>query len=144
MNAAEPPSEVTPTSVLAADPPEISTAGPMASYRSSARAVSMSSIAPAVRSWAVRNSWLSWLRTSTRALPMATTSSRPLTRRRSRGALDAAEGDRDRRRRGRDPVRLDRFGRWAEPTALGLDAAVQRGALLERPAERLDDGAQLR
>ncbi len=49
MNAALPPSDATPTNVLAAEPPEISIAGPIAAYRCSARSVSMSSIAPAVR-----------------------------------------------------------------------------------------------
>ena len=37
MNAAEPPNDAMPTMVLAADPPEISAAGPIAAYSCSAR-----------------------------------------------------------------------------------------------------------
>ncbi len=49
----------------------------------------------------------------------------------------------DGRRRG-DPVGLDRFGRRPQSPTLGVGAAVERGALLERTPERLDDGAELR
>src|SRR5689334_25283741 len=103
----------------------------------------MSSIAPAVRSCWARNSWVSWLRTSTRALPIATTSRRPLTGGRSRGALHAAERDRCRRGCGGEAVGFDGFGRGTETATLGVGAAVERGALLVRAAERLHDRARL-
>src|SRR5262249_44212335 len=46
-------------------------------------------------------------------------------------------------RGGGEPVRLERLGGGPQPAPPGTGAAVERGALLERATERLDDGAQL-
>src|SRR3954452_19045518 len=101
-------------------------------------------MAPAVRPWTVMNSCVSWLSTSTRALPMATTSSLLMMRRSRGAALRAHEGHRRAlRERGGDAVALEHLGRRAQTASLGLDAAVERGALFEWAAERLDDRVQL-
>src|SRR5688572_13448402 len=71
---AVPPNDATPATVLAAEPPEDSTAGPMAEYRRSACSASMSAIVPLTRSWRRRSASPAWAMTSTIALPTATTS----------------------------------------------------------------------
>ena len=76
MYAARPPKLATPHIVLAADPPLISTAEPSARYRCTARSVSISSIDPLTSACSVRNESPAWAMTSTRALPMPTTSKR--------------------------------------------------------------------
>ena len=76
MYAARPPKLATPHIVFAAEPPLISTGEPSARYSCTARSVSMSSIDPLTRLCSTRNESPAWAMTSTRALPMPTTSKR--------------------------------------------------------------------
>ena len=69
-----PPNEATPTMVFAAEPPEISTPGPITSYSSVARSSSMRVIPPFGMSSRSMKASVSWLSTSTNALPIPTTS----------------------------------------------------------------------
>src|SRR5690348_5514141 len=118
--------------------------GPIAAYTASARVVSMRSIDPFTMPSSARSASSAWVSTSTSALPMATTSvaGPAFTCCASlRHGLPGAERDGDaggcagRGRPGREAVVVDR----PEPAADGGGAAVERGALHERTAERLDD-----
>src|SRR5215471_9346650 len=117
--------------LLAADPPEISMDGPIASYRRSARSVSMSVIAPLSRPWVARNASSSWLSTSTSALPTPTTSMRLIACLSGSGA--------SRRAQGHGNARVGVVRRRTQAPTDRLHAAVQGGALLERTPERVDD-----
>ncbi len=71
---ARPPRAATPATVLAAEPPDDSVPGPMASYSRPAWSVSISRIEPLSSSCRTRKASSVWAITSTMALPTATTS----------------------------------------------------------------------
>ena len=122
---------------------DLDCAGPSPRTAASARSASMSAIAPVTRPCSATNSSVSWLSTSTSALPMRddveswSRVARSDSVARSRGRSAAGRAPRPR------PVGVDRLGRRAQAAADGRGAAVERGALLERAAERLDDRAEL-
>jgi hypothetical protein len=72
--AARPPKLATPATVLAAEPPEVSLAGPMASYSRWARCSSMRVIPPFSIPHSSTNESSAWVMASTMALPRPTTS----------------------------------------------------------------------
>src|SRR5205823_5171093 len=74
MKAARPPSSATPTAVLAAEPPDISMAGPISAYSFSLRSRSTSPIVPFSIPKACTRSSPACASTSTIACPMQTTS----------------------------------------------------------------------
>ena len=137
-----------PTRVLAAEPPDISIAGPMAAYSDSARSVSMSVIAPVIRPCSATNS--SDLVAEHVDQRVADADDvEPVGRFTHRACCSAHEtGRRVRMVTGTD-VDAAASGRTSTASgggrsrrALGLGAAVERGALLERAAERFDDGGE--
>src|SRR3954469_1965049 len=106
----------------------------------------MRSIDPLTMPSSLRSASSAWVSTSTSALPMATTSVAgvPLTPRSSlRHGLPGAELDGDpggsAGRGSGDPRRESVVVDRREPATDGGGAAVERGALDERAAERLDD-----
>ena len=76
MYAARPPKLARPHTVLAAEPPLISTAVPSAAYSSAARSISTSVIDPFTSPCSTRKASVDDAITSTRALPMPVTSKR--------------------------------------------------------------------
>ena len=74
MKAARPPKEATPATVLAADPPEVSAAGPIASYSRWARCSSMRVMPPLSIPHSSTKASSAWVMASTMALPRPTTS----------------------------------------------------------------------